>query len=319
MANILHIKNLNYNNSLFGIAGIDVDTGIIKYYFFLDNDCCYEGDNLHFVDIDSLPNCMLKFWIEGRELKRYDEVEKLPDELKPFVSKYVTLHRNYNIQNGFSNKELNANIKNLEICFSEEPDDKVFEVSGRYNSPANFISIVINRLQDSLTEHQKKLEQDVLLHELGHLKVTKYSLDLVNMKLNGSIGFYNFEYKLQFICQIDDDYIYVGKKQNEIGHTIALEEIFNELECHFIKPNYGFCYPEYGIILKELSRGSLVNARHYHDTLEYFRVMKNIIDDENLAQELLDSMFFSLNRSDIEARNKAFTLLKKYERAKLKK
>lgn len=318
MGYILKTKTLEHNGRVIGIIGMDMESGETKYYTFLDNHCNYDEDNFHLVDFNSMPNCMLKCWLKN--FKRFNNRENLPDYLRDVLDEYLKKHRDYNLQNGFPVDAIDFNFSNLETKYFNIPDTRLtFVCHGDYYSPINSIELVSNRKSEEIASNQRVLEENVLTHELGHLKVARNILDKEVRRLNCSVGFRKFTYKLIPICMVGDDLIYIGEKIVKKPYFNALEETFNEYECSFIKKDYVCCYPFYAPILMDISNGTLLKARHENDGDEYFKVMTSIIDDENMARKTLEMMYLGLDLGSSVEQGKAFQLLKKYQKAKNRK
>lgn len=322
MANILAIKNLTYNGRVIGVIGQDLKTGEFKQYSFLDFNCVSD-DSEHFqlVDLKTMPNCLLKTWLSKDDMRRFDSTELLPEEIKIFLKGFSDEHKKFNSFMGFSNDDLINNERSLETVYREEPStNHLTAVKGNYLCPINTIDIQVDRIENgsSLRPAEMELIKNVLLHELGHCKVSNFTVDFKNLVLKSRVGFHVSNFKLNPICIVGKDLIFAPKLLPQKSHFIALEEAFNEYECTFIKSDYSYSYPEYGQILNRLSDGTLLEARHFHDSDEYFRVLTRIIPDKNLARILLSYMYKSLNETEEINAGKAFTILKKYERAKSK-
>ena len=318
MRHIFKVKTVEHNGRIICVIGLDMESGEIKYYTFLDNDCRYNEDNFHLIDFNSMPNCMLKSWLGN--FKRFNNRENLPDYLKDVLDEYLKKHRDYNLKNGFPVDALDFNFPHLETKYCNIPDARlVFVCHGDYCSPENSIELISNGNIKGIAKHQRDIEKNVLFHELGHLKVTRTMLDKETQKLNYSVGFAKFACELIPICMVGDDLIYIGKKRIENGHLNALEETFNDYECSLANENYSFIYPLYAPILMDLSNGTFLKARNENDSEEYFKVMMRIINDENMARKTLEMMYHGLDSKAAVERSGAFKLLRKYQNVKNKK
>lgn len=313
MNHILKIRNIRRNNKEIGFIGVDLETGIYKYYSTVGRDSIEKVEKPFCIDIQSSSSTYLNYLLR-QELKKLNA-----SLLNNHIHRYEVIQRSYNLSNGFSNNDLDHNMRSLISEYRNDLLGSYFTYGGKYNFPVNEIIVSTNKNWQDLTRTQMKLIEDVVIHEVGHMAVSKYTYKACSNELDCHIGFITFMIVLATAFELEKDIIYIPAKKRIAQDFTCLEETINEFECSSMKSDYHFRYLEYGYLLSEISDGSLVRARHEGDIVEYFRVMKDLINDECLANELLDLMNSSIESDSKEQRNKSFRLLQKYRDAKSQK
>ena len=313
MNHILKIRNIKRNNKDIGFIGVDLETGIYKYYSTVGRDSLERVEKPFCIDIQSSSSSYLNYLLR-QELKSLNA-----SLLNNHIQKYEAIQRSYNLSKGFSNNDLDRNIPSLISEYRNDLWGSYFTYGGKYNFPLNEIIVSTNKNWYDLTQTQMKLIEDVVIHEVGHMAVSKYTYKACSKELDCHIGFITFTIVLVTAFELEEDIIYIPAKKRIAQDFTCLEETINEFECSNMKADYHFRYPEYGYLLSEISDGSLVRARHEGNIVEYFRVMKDLISDECLANELLELMNSSIESDNKEQRDKSFRLLQKYRDVKSQK
>lgn len=326
MARIVQIDKLydHYHHMTFGYAGVDLETGEIKYYSFYDHNDHYNSRILYEFDMNNLNGQYLPWHMKYCCYKRPSFSSQLSQKLRSAVDEVIDNHKKFNIENGFPTTNLDFNRKNLSIksinvlnLFGTN------NVCGVYIPVSNVVELINCDCDQECISSEELLQQNsVLIHEIGHMKVTKCDLDEKNNKLLVRIGFYNSEVALEpFELQNGDVFYKIenmpGKSINKEGR--ALEEVINDVECSIIFPSYIGNYPKFGKQLNELCDGKLLMARYTNGIDDYYSGLTNIINSEDLATELLGNLSESIYGSEPKrAEEKAMKLIKKYQNEKFK-
>lgn len=325
MSIIVEIKKLrdNYRNIDFGYVGVDLNTKEVHHYYEDINRNITEFDINNLADEqfflkEYLHNCIYKRQIN----------EKIPNDILDLTKKIIEKHIIYNKFKAFpvnmlenSSRTLSINYENNNTLFRN------YKFSGKYIPIKNSIQIPINESKwKKYNENDKEELSQTILHEIGHMKATKYKLDIRNKQIQLISGFYKTTILIEPIQLKNSDISlkYVDVKnnyENEIDKII--EEIMNDYDCKLINPSYITTYPNIGHILNKLCDNSLEIARYQEngiDTLNYY--LKSIIKSNYLIDELYENIIES-TESQIHGYNKntkkLIKTLKKYEEKKLLK
>ena len=327
MANIVQIDKLydRYHEMTFGYVGVNLETSEIKYYSFYNHRDHYNPGMLYEFDINNFNSQQLVRHMRYCSYDRPSFSSALPQELKSVVYKVMDIHKNFNIKNGYPTTDLDFNMNNLSIkcinIFNLFGGNNSF--SGRYSPVANVIELINNNHDyECMTAEERLKQNNVLAHEIGHMKVTRCKLDEKNKKLLVRIGFYNAEIKLQPLMLENGDIFYKTdniseKNVNQEGRT--LEELINDVDCSNAFSAYIGNYPKLGKPLNDLCNGRLLMARYTNGIDKYYSSLKNIINSDDLATELLENLSESIYGSEPErAEEKAIQLIKIYQNKKVK-
>lgn len=324
MEHIIQINQLMTESEkiVFGYVGRSLETGKIKYYYL------EKGDNpncLHEFDINHICNDYLSSCLADCHFERPQFSHLLPQELEQALPSIINKHRAYNQENGYPTTSIDKN----KIGLSVQP----LIISGfcrtrpsaaLYNSLDNIITIRTTKKEwEILSEEEKEKKKNHLIHEVGHLKVTK--LFLTGNILNLQTGFDTTLYDTSSIELENGDIFYriEKKKEKDIIQTnieYILEEIMNDYDCYQAFPSFHRNYPRFGEQLNNLCDKELLKARNTNEIDEYFDRMYSIIPSKDLAIELLETIHAATYGTSREATTEnAKKIVKRYEDAKRKR
>ena len=328
MAKIVQIDKLYdiYYRMIFGYVGVDLETGEIKYYSFYDNDN-YNPGMLYEFDINNVKG---KYLTGHMKYCYYQREGYLPRQVKNQVDEIIDSHKNYNMKNGYPTTDLDFNKNNLSVkcinilnIFGNSINVGALNISGGYIPVSNIINLKTIGYDCEYIPPNVKLQQTrVLVHEVGHMKVTRCVLDERCNKLLVKTGFYDSEAELRPCLLQNGDVFYILQNVpnldiNKEGR--ALEELINDVDCSIAFPSYNGSYPKIGNQLNKLCDGKLLMARYENGLDTYYSSLTSIINSENLAIELLGHLSESVYGSEPKSsEEKAMKLIKKYQNAKFK-
>lgn len=324
MEKIIQISSLIQKDSKipFGYVGKSLKTGKIKYYY-LHNQDENNSSILHEFDINNINCAELYSYLKNCSFQKPKFSPLLPDELKETLTTIINKHRLYNQENAYQTECIDMN----EIDLSVQP----LKISGlrrtippraRYNSLENIIEIKTTKEEwEILSEEEKERKKNSLIHEVGHLKVTKCFLteNILNIKT----GFCLTQYYTKPI-KIEDKSIFyklekeVPKDYIQIHRESILEEIINDYDCLCAFPNFHRSYPRFGEELNNLCDKKLLTARNENNIDEFYNRLYSIIPNKDLIDELLETIYAATyGTSKEKTEEKAREIVKKYEKAKI--
>lgn len=326
MSVIVQVNELydRYNDFKFGDVGRDIDTGEISYYCSMEQDGSFCMNNYlrKFDPGDPNEQCLARYMRHSR-YNRDTYSKELPSELMPLVSDLIDKHIGYNKKMGYPVDMALHNKKTLSINY-----DSGISLFSNVALGGEYIPVE-NKLYMSVTDSEwkyatadeKEAFADTLLHELGHMKVSSVIFDAEESILRLQTGFLRPVAEVKPVTTREGDIFLKFESTNgkNKGEEI-LEEVFNDLECGEIKPDYKPKYPQFGALLDKISDGRLRRARYTKGINEYYRSMSDVINSREKADELLKAMFdsvFSYNREEAEER--AFEILEEYIQVKGKR
>lgn len=322
MSKIIQIEKLhdNYHYMDFGYVGVDLETKEIKYYSFYNSNQEYNSNSLYEFDPNNIENGSSIAWhMYHCSYNRPSLSDQLPDELVQLAQLFITRHREYNINNHYPVQNIDQNSINLSIQYRSN-----FSLFGNSGFSALYIPInnIIGLTTDKtkwnrLSSEQKEDAKNSLIHEIGHMKASNYKLDEDNNILHVKTGFYWSAIQLEPITLENGDIFYkivkVPDKWQNCNEK-ALEEMINDLDCSFAFDIFKGSYPKLGAKLNDLCDKKLTFARYDKGIEQFYTSLKEIIDSQDLASELLEHIGNSIYGYDPEdSKNKALQLIKKYE------
>lgn len=161
----------------------------------------------------------------------------------------------------------------------------------------------------------KVANENALLFGLGQLRVSSVNVDTEKKVVNTRIGFYEKKLLIDDIKKtVDgDEFIFAHESYLSKPCGLSLELIFNDLECHYIDPNYkSVINRSYGPLLDFITDKKLRNARYEGGIKDYYKIMNEIIPDNDMAKELLTDMDYrEYSESEV------YDMLSKYVEAKI--
>lgn len=161
-----------------------------------------------------------------------------------------------------------------------------------------------------------KANEDALLFGLGQLRCSSIELNS-DSSITLKAGFYEEKLHIDSYEHTKDckNFIIPSKKYSFMPEPngMALELIFNDLECREMNPNYKSVISKtYGPLLDYITEGKLRKARYNGGIEEYYEIMCDIIPDRQLAQDLLNEMDYNNNSEE-----EIYKILTRYAEAKI--
>lgn len=323
-----------YDDVTFGYEVYDFDTKEIKYFAFYTSEDIYTPGILHEFDPTNKEKdyFLNEHFIFGGFNRTNTPL--LPDEIVSSVNDSILLHRKYNEDNNYSSENLDSNALFLAINY-EGDIHSLLNAGAReastasYNSFNNIIGFYIDKLNwKNVSDEYKKKAPECTLHEVGHMEATSRVLDTSDNILYLKTGFSHYAIGLTPILADDGSIIYdkdsiMAEKNFEIGKS--LEEVANEYKCSLLtNGKYSCTYPNLGSKLNTIFKDNLLNFRYNASLNDVISYLVEIIPNEDLALELLNTIKESIkivSPSLIEEREKkvqkALSLVNIYE-AKIK-
>lgn len=327
---IIQIDNLYdyYNNMNFGYIGKDLNTGKIHYYSKYDRNGNYSFKNIIEFDIKNTKksNSYLARHLQNcHYIKNKESTNKIPLDINNLSNKVIQKHLMYNKKEKYPLDTLIKNSKNLTYKYVPgfyllSPE----EYLGSYIPIENIIEIPLNKEKyEKFKIEEKNQLEDVLLHEIGHLKVSTHLLDLKNKLLKVRTGFYTSHVIIEPILLNNQDIFLKFVESKDLyssGIDRILEEVMNDYECKKIKNNFNITYPNVGNELNNLCDGRLQKARYYEDGIEeLYDSLTRIINSRELVTELLNIINEVSNSSSFQFEknnNQMIKILTKYKEKK---
>ena len=301
-------------NQFFGYIGLEYESGKIRYFTAYDSLGIYHDNQLYEFHINNPPNHL------EHCIKEYNRRKYLPSQLQMLAKTIIEQHLEFNKKNGYSISELKFNKKNISINYV---NFKSINYNTKYIPVENKIQVNVHKkMWPNLNETEKTAYEHELLREIGYMKATKKTFNKATNELYVKTGFSTTIYTYTPIALSNGDVFlkFEGEKNfQNAAYGQTLEVIMNEYECQQINPEYKNKYFNLGQILNELCDNKLAVAR-YNDGIEgYYNILKSIINDKYLAEELLDSIIELIKSYESEYdRNMSYTLklIKRYQNAK---
>ncbi len=326
MEHVIQIKELMRKDSTigFGYVGRSLETGKIKYYF-LEKEKEGNFNFLQEFDIHNMNNEYVLSCLHDCNFERPTFSSLLPEELDEFLPEILNKHTSYNLENGYSTSFIDRNKIDLSVqplVYSRFRRTRPSPAS--YNARENQISIRITKQEWEISsEEEKERCKNHLIHEVGHLKAS--NCFFTGNILNIQVGFDINQYHTSPIPLENGDVFY--KLEQRLPKDIIktqvnciLEEIMNDYDCHCAFPSFHRNYPKFGEQLNYLCDNSLLMDRYTKGMKGYYERMYQIIPNEDLATELLETIYAATYGTSREAtKEKAKEMIKKYEVAKKKK
>lgn len=317
MQKIIELEKIYYEDkkTLLGYIGAIIDTGEIKYYSLFDKNGNYNPLKLTEFD-KACPNHIMIAEVFKKHEIRPKFSTSLPQNLIEIIPKIIEKYHIYNEINNLSNQNLDNNSRILSVQHDPSP---YFGFSMRKtNATYNPISYTI-KLYDS-DKSNLIAKENSLIHEIGHMKASECIIE--NNKLFVKCGFSVDIYSLiPYFLENGDTFYEICNliSQNDFNKRV-LEEIINDQECRSAFSTFSGSYPNFGERLNILCNGELNKAREIHDIEVYYDNMCSIINDRNMALELLEILNTSVHSYSIWDRKsleqEANVLIKKYEHIK---
>lgn len=323
MEHIIQIKKLMRKDSTieFGYVGRSLETGKIKYYYLENKN---NSDLLHEFDINNINNEYVLSYLHDCNFERPDFSSLLPEELEEFLPEILNKHTAYNLENGYPISCIDRNRMGLSVQPLKYSGFRRTRPSpAEYNALENRINLRTTKKEwEILSEEEKKRQKNHLIHEIGHLKATRCFL--TENILNVQVGFDINQYNTSPILLENGDVFY--KIEQRLPRDIiqrqveyVLEEIMNDYDCYCAFPSFHRNYPRFGEQLNHLCDGKLLMDRYTKRMDGYYDRMYQIIPNQDLATELLETIYSATYGTSREAtEEKAKTMIKKYESAKRK-
>ncbi len=313
------ILNDNYCDRKFGYVGRDLETRKLHYYVMFDKQGnysphCLKEINIH--DINQESNSVrLMCCLSHSNYKSYEEESsKLPEDILSLIPEMINKHLAYNEENGFPTEFITNNLANLSIEYGNNVSllDGSTIFDGAYSAVENAIKIPISKHQwSNYNDFKKKYAEDMLLHEVGHFKVSNHKLDIKNKQLNIRVGFFNLIVNVEPIILANGDVFLKKDDENNLDNSKGriLEDVMNDFDCQQVNPDFNLIYPKVGYILNELCDGRLQLARYYDDGIEeLYESLSKIIKSRCMVDELLNSIE--------ENNNHMMEILNQYQKVK---
>ena len=228
-------------------------------------------------------------------------------EFKTLLDGAINNYRKYNSSNGYSNVNLEANLKH--VTYYCEKDDTsrpeasydVFNNSFRFILPEQYWNLA--GFSSYLNSQYLNL---IISHEIGHMSVSDISIDSDNNYV-ARVGFSQMKIpvKQSFATSDGNNYYMIDKsKEIEENGGKGLEELFNELETDIATNNK--VAPDFAFRLDTITNSKLRYARRSHSLEDYYRCMMGIIPLREQAQVLLkaiDLYYSAIGKQEKEKSN----------------
>lgn len=309
---IIEIDRIINNGNCIGYIGIEYKTGIIRYFTHYSNNLYYSDTLFEIYNPKDLERYSLNY--------KREYSDRLPIELKSLLKTLIQRHKKFNLDNSFPIDMLEYNEKYLSIQYDWYL--KIFGSIATYTPLENKIDLNITKDSwKNLGENQKKKYNQVLLHEVGHMKVSRMIIDKTTFQVYTKTGFDTSIYQFQPIFLKNGDiFLKYDKLKSSTNKYKILEEIINELECMQIDSSYVLAYPNFGREINELCDGKLLFARYTNGVEEYYDSLNKIINSKDLADELLERILdVDSNEINIESnKTKVLEIINRYKRQKYK-
>lgn len=325
MNKVIQIAKLydSHHKINFGYVGIDIDTKKIKYYSFYDDRGHYQPNKLYEFDARKLRCEALRIHMGYCHYQRPKYSEILPKILLPTTKEIIEEVISYNKRKNYPTSYINNNKKDLSIQYKNNIDFFDQEVFGAIYMPVlNILGLPITKGEwENFSEIEKQRIKNHIIHEIGHMKVTRYHLEEKTKTLYIAMGFLEQEIPLELRRIQNGDLLYITKKEKEEDKKQrALEEIINDAECRDIFKDFQGNYPNFGKRLNYLCNNQLYKARYDRGLEEYYQELEEIIKGESQATALLEELTESIyGEQKEEAKKRVDQLIKKYESAKITK
>lgn len=322
MSKIIQVSDLydNYHEINFGHGGIDLETGKMRYYSYYDSRQKFNIHSLYEFDLNNIDEDSFINWHMRHCKIKHTSSKKLPKKLEILVKDLINQHRQYNVINNYPVEYIDKNSANLLIEYQNNFSlFKDFEFCATYTPVENVIGLATAESKWSDLSNEDKMS---LIHEIGHMKASSYSLDDGNNTLIVKEGFYISKIQLEPVLLENGDTFYKfirapKRGENYIGR--ALEEIINDLDCSLAFSLFNGNYPKLGKRLNDLCDKKLTYDRYSGGIEEVYTGLQKIIDSRDLADELLENIGNSIyGYYPEESENRALQLIKKYELSKKK-
>ena len=319
MNKVIQIAKLydSCNKTYFGYVGIDINTRKLKYYSFYDRKGNYQPNKLYEFDARKLRCEALKIHMSYCHYQRPEYSEILPSILLPTTKKIIEEVISYNERQNYPTSYINNNRKDLSIQYKNNIDFFGQEMFGAIYMPVlNILGLPITRSEwKAMSEKEKEETKNHIIHEIGHMKVTRYHLEEKTNILYIAMGFLEQEIPLELRKIQNGDLLYITKKEKEEDKKQrALEEIINDAECTDIFKDYQGIYPHFGKRLNYLCNNQLYKARYDSGLEKYYQELEEIIKGESQATALLEEITESIYGEQREAAEKrAKQLIRRYE------
>ena len=252
---------------------------------------------------------------------KYSEI--LPKILLPTTKEIIEEVISYNERQNYPTSYINNNRKDLSIQYRNNIDFFGQEVFGAIYMPVlNILGLPITKGDwEDFSETEKQRIKNNIIHEIGHMKVTRYHLEEKTKTLHVTMGFLEQEIPLEPRRIQNGDLLYITKKEKEEDKKQrALEEIINVAECAEIFKDYQGNYPNFGKRLNHLCNNQLFNGRYDRGIEEYYQALEEIIKSESLATSILEELTESIyGEQKEEAEKRVNQLIKRYEIVKVSK
>lgn len=317
MSKIIQLETLydNYHEFDFGYIGMDLDTKKIKYYSYYNLKQEYDRNSLYEFDPNNLEIGSKICWHMYHCKHKSILSEEVPKEFEQLVKCFINQHKQYNINNNYPIEYIDSNLVNLSIQY--QSNFSLFNnsnFSATYTPVENVIGLAFDKSKWTKLSNDEK---DSLIHEIGHMKASRYKLDEVNNLLILKTGFYWSKIKLEPIILENGDVFYkiinVPEKWENCTER-ALEEIINDLDCSLAFSTFNGSYPKIGKRLNDLCDKKLTYARYDVGIKELYTSLQKIIDSHDLVDELLGYIGDSIYGYNCEiSENKTLQLIKQYE------
>ena len=277
----------------FGYVGIDIHTGEIKYYSFYDENGHFNPLKLHAFKLENVQNKRLQEHLKYCTCERIKEV--VPKEINDFVGEGIKIHRDYNKKNNYSIKNIDNYIKSLFITQNYPTSSySIREINAGFINKKNTIYWPYNKEEcKNLSTLEQTKRKNSLFHELGHMKVTRFSIEdnIGSLKT----GFATDKFLLQPIPIADGEIFYkIEKSLSKIdiqSTERVLEELLNDYECEEALPTYKGNYPPFGKRLNNLCDKKLQKARYEHNIEIYYEALEKINSKRKKAEEVLEMIY----------------------------
>lgn len=260
------------------------------------------------------------FWL-GNMFEKVDKI--LPKDLISNSRALYKKHIRYNKKKKlpFASKDLFNNID-----FRYEIKANLFGSSyaGRYKPDTNTIFICLAYYNwDKLTPEDKLMYKDVLLHELGHFKVSSLRYNEETNVLHCKNGYLKFKFKAD-VLKSEKDFILINLDESYEKLIIPqedsiLEELSNVAECMEIDPNHkiGYrLYQEIAPVLNQITEGNLIHARYSGGRKSFYKSMKKVIPGENKIIDLFDNISYFMQTPNERLKGKVVDIVKEYAEEK---
>lgn len=327
MQEVVQIDTL-YDEKLkihFGYVGIDIYTGKIKYYFFYEENGNFNPLKLHAFKLGNVQNNRLQEHLKHCSCERIKEV--VPEEIAYFVKEGIKIHREYNKKKGYPIKNIDNYSKSLFITQNYPTTSySIRKINAGYVNKTNTIYWPYNKEEwKNLSALEQTKRKNSLFHELGHMKVTSFSIqdNIGSLKT----GFATDKFLLQPIPTADDEIFYkIEKPLSQIDTESTervLEELLNDYDCREALSTFKGNYPPFGKRLNNLCEQKLQKARYEHNINVYYETLEKINIRRKKAKELLEMIYaciYSYSKWDrktleeqVEKQIQAYELIKMHK------